>query len=807
MQPQTPPSARARTELFQRQLPEEATMGRHEESLLKYLGAGCYIVAQTVLVYTAYASLALGRLGYHGILKTGRYAQENRHILNTAYRATTTRAGGFARQNRDHIIERYRATVQVAHTCKRRLIEFTTRRNADDPNSPVTVLPQSPFRHPSPTRSSHVSPQRRSPHDRTRANPGPLRDSPPHSPPGLASRRSPLPYSRPGATSARLAWDAQLAQQPKPASPPPHKDFAQMVSIHQLMDIAMDETDSSISSENQDRFNHHQSPSSDDGKDMNLDNSLSSSDSITLHGRRSALSDLHSNSKSETSPHPITRLKKSVSFFQSPRTGRPVNKVKTFDRISPSPLSRLLRECRRRSLESYYRDKKPEATLEKDSLNVGDDLKESIDEEMIESEDSFEEPKRQETPEKFETDDCSEQLKRELKESSEDSQNESEGDSKFKDELGITGDGTVDNIHVIKREEKVKLERNATSPTTPSTPIALTPSLDRLTISTRRTSERQRILEREIALRRAEEEARLAAEVARKEAAAAAAQAKREAAAARQAELRTEADWKKRGSRRKPTFPLITPLSPDWDAKVDAAMATISFSTALATSSDGTNISRKDFGTLLPQPGRDSQSAWLNDEVLCAYLQMIVQHGLSRTGHKRGQTPKYHAFNTFFYSSLRDGGPEKIKRWAGRAKLGGASLLSTEYIFVPVHQSSHWTLLVISPARRTIEYFDSFHGSGRRFTDNIKAWLAQELGDKWVEKEWSVYDNAGSPTQQNARDCGVFAATTARMVMLGWEPEASYREADIGCQRRRMAAELMNGGFTGDFEPIMADDE
>jgi len=277
------------------------------------------------------------------------------------------------------------------------------------------------------------------------------------------------------------------------------------------------------------------------------------------------------------------------------------------------------------------------------------------------------------------------------------------------------------------------------------------------------------------------------------------AKARREAEGEAKKKAEAEEERKKTGVRRMPTEKVIKPLSAEWERKVDAALAA-GDGAQLATTSTGNRLKRKDFGTVLPVAGRDRAGGWLNDEIITGYLQAVVDHGQAMTNSTgRGKTPKYYAFNTFFYSNIRDKGVESVRRWAARGKVGGKALLDVERVFIPVHEHSHWTNIVVGPMARTIEYFDSMGGSPRRYVANVKAWLRQELGPAYVEEEWAVV-NSSSPQQQNGLDCGVFAATTAKMIMLGIDPMA-YGHEDIPTQRRRMVAELLNGGFHGAFEP------
>lgn len=347
-------------------------------------------------------------------------------------------------------------------------------------------------------------------------------------------------------------------------------------------------------------------------------------------------------------------------------------------------------------------------------------------------------------------------------------------------------------------------QANASNESTPQQD--LTSQLGSLQVSDRRHSERRRRKEQEAQKLREEEEQRVAEEKARKEREEAEAVAKKTRLEKEKAEEKARAakkaeEERKRNSVREiPVEKVIQPLTADWEAKVDAAMAKQS-TNVVAKTSTGTALTRKDLGTLFPQPGRDPASGWLNDEIIMAYLQAVVDYGREISGYKDGDIPKYHAFNTFFFKNIRDKGVQSVKRWAIKAKIGGKNLESVERVFIPVHSGAHWTLLVVSPIAHTIEYFDSLDRGPGPFVKVAKDWLKQEMGKNFKEDEWRVVlADGGGPQQNNSSDCGVFAVTTAKMVLLGINP-AAYSSSDIPLQRKRMVAELMNGGFRADFAP------
>lgn len=287
-----------------------------------------------------------------------------------------------------------------------------------------------------------------------------------------------------------------------------------------------------------------------------------------------------------------------------------------------------------------------------------------------------------------------------------------------------------------------------------------------------------------------------------KEAAEAAERARLAAEEAARKKKEEEEERLKRGYRRIPKGEIIQTLDDKWEQSVQLAMSTPSMQEVLATTSSGNNLTRRDFGTLKVVKGRDPSHGWLNDEIISACLQQVVEYGLQAANHKAGDTPKFYAFNTFFYTNLREKGAQSVRRWATRAKIGKENLLKVERVFIPVHSGAHWTLLVVSPVAHTIEYFDSLGGPARPYILNAKAWLREELGKLFKEEEWTVPTGSvgAGPQQSNSSDCGVFTCTNAKMVVLGVDPMA-YAGSDMELQRTRMAAELLNGGLKGDLAP------
>ncbi|PYI04523.1 hypothetical protein BO78DRAFT_408932 [Aspergillus sclerotiicarbonarius CBS 121057] len=268
--------------------------------------------------------------------------------------------------------------------------------------------------------------------------------------------------------------------------------------------------------------------------------------------------------------------------------------------------------------------------------------------------------------------------------------------------------------------------------------------------------------------------------------------------AARWKEIEEEEKKKKKKElpcRVKPDGPAVRPLSSEWEARIkNLENRCVPAARQAATTLSGDPLTKKDLATCY------TRGDWLNDEIINSYLALIVDY-LRRKNHNAGRhdKPHFHAFNSFFFSNLRDKGYESVARWAKRAKIGGPLLLDVDTVYIPVHNNQHWTLVVVRPGERSIEHFDSLGALSRRHIAVVKTWLRGELGPQYVEEEWRVLPSR-SPQQDNGSDCGVFLLSTAKAVAIGLEP-LSYGAADTPMLRRKIVAELMAGGLEGEFDP------
>lgn len=233
---------------------------------------------------------------------------------------------------------------------------------------------------------------------------------------------------------------------------------------------------------------------------------------------------------------------------------------------------------------------------------------------------------------------------------------------------------------------------------------------------------------------------------------------------------------------------LISPLDEEWEAKVLDIMKR----------AQNEEIAR---GLTAGDMTRLKPGIWLNDNIINAYLTHMVDAAHEKVGYNKRskQPPTYHAFNTHFFSTISEKGPDAVHRWLSRAHLDGTKLLSVKKIFIPVNCSnSHWTLMVVSSQDRTIEYLDSLGSGGGNLFNTIKNWLQFELKDAYVESEWSLIEHQ-SPQQDNSSDCGAFVCFNSFARLRGLEPMNVFNANDMRSGRKQIAATLLNKGFTGVF--------
>lgn len=193
---------------------------------------------------------------------------------------------------------------------------------------------------------------------------------------------------------------------------------------------------------------------------------------------------------------------------------------------------------------------------------------------------------------------------------------------------------------------------------------------------------------------------------------------------------------------------------------------------------DGVDILRKDIRTL-------TGLNWLNDEIINAYLSLIVMRG------KEAKRKKVYAFNTFFYPKIRESGYNSVKRWTRKV-----DIFSHDFLLAPIHLGNHWCLAVVNLIDRTISYYDSLGGGTHGCCDILLDYLRHESNDKkkqdFDDENWRLvncYSQVGIPQQENCSDCGVFTCIYAEYITR--DAKLNFKQEHMSYFRKKMIYELL----------------
>ncbi|KAI7834419.1 hypothetical protein BX661DRAFT_138513 [Kickxella alabastrina] len=196
---------------------------------------------------------------------------------------------------------------------------------------------------------------------------------------------------------------------------------------------------------------------------------------------------------------------------------------------------------------------------------------------------------------------------------------------------------------------------------------------------------------------------------------------------------------------------------------------------------NNTPVTARDLQTLMP-------GKWLNDEVINFYMQLIMGRSANAGGGKAASLPKVHAFNTFFFSTLRENGYARVKRWTRRI-----DVFAMDLVVVPVHLGVHWCCAIVDFGQRSIRYYDALLGENTECLELLMEYLRLESRDKrggkvFDEQGWAMTCEKDIPRQQNGYDCGVFAVAFAEHIARG--AELDFAQENCAFLRRKMVYEI-----------------
>ncbi|KAJ1643703.1 hypothetical protein LPJ64_004554 [Coemansia asiatica] len=216
-------------------------------------------------------------------------------------------------------------------------------------------------------------------------------------------------------------------------------------------------------------------------------------------------------------------------------------------------------------------------------------------------------------------------------------------------------------------------------------------------------------------------------------------------------------------------------LPADADSVISSA-----FKAGFSREINNTPVTAQDIVTLKP-------GTWLNDEVINYYMQLIISRAEKTSG-----LPRVHAFNTFFFSTLRDSGYMRVRRWTRKTKL-----FEKDLAIVPVHLGVHWCCAAIDFRKKTIAYYDALLGDNEECLQLLMQYLHEESKDKvgceLDASEWSMVCAKDIPRQKNGYDCGVFAITFAEY--LARDAPLVFSQSHCPTLRRKIIYEIASGAL------------
>ncbi|CAG5113329.1 Oidioi.mRNA.OKI2018_I69.chr2.g7440.t1.cds [Oikopleura dioica] len=162
-----------------------------------------------------------------------------------------------------------------------------------------------------------------------------------------------------------------------------------------------------------------------------------------------------------------------------------------------------------------------------------------------------------------------------------------------------------------------------------------------------------------------------------------------------------------------------------------------------------------------------NESTWIDGEVINFYLKLIEM---------RSQTlstmPRIKSLSSFFYTKLKEHGPNSVKRWTKKF-----NIFQSDLVFFPINmivptpsepfpkKPNHWTLAYADMRRKRLCYLDSLGAYNTECVTTLFEYLKAEhllKQEKPLSQDWKIESIAENiPRQMNNFDCGIFAMTFA----------------------------------------------
>ena len=193
----------------------------------------------------------------------------------------------------------------------------------------------------------------------------------------------------------------------------------------------------------------------------------------------------------------------------------------------------------------------------------------------------------------------------------------------------------------------------------------------------------------------------------------------------------------------------------------------------------GLHLTRGDFRSL-------SGQNYLNDKIIEEYLRLIAARN-----EEDPQLPSVHVCSVFLYKQLAKFGLEegcrRTRNWIKE------DITTKDKVLFPIHSGEHWTLIVVEPDKKTVQFLDSLTVS-RNFSSaprTIKAFMESRHREKGEEAEYRIKIREDIPKQTNGVDCGVFVCQYAERITR--KAMMDFQQEDMREERKTMTTELLEG--------------
>ena len=177
---------------------------------------------------------------------------------------------------------------------------------------------------------------------------------------------------------------------------------------------------------------------------------------------------------------------------------------------------------------------------------------------------------------------------------------------------------------------------------------------------------------------------------------------------------------------------------------------------------------------------------YLNDKIIEEYLRLI-----SARNEEDSQLPSVHVCSVFLYKQLDKFGLEegcrRTRNWIKE------DITTKDMVFFPIHSREHWTLIVVEPGKKTVQYLDSLTSS-RNFSSApsvVKAFMELRHKEKGEDAEYRIKIRNDIPQQTNGVDCGVFVCQYAERISR--KGLMDFQQEDMSKARKTMTVELLEG--------------